>query len=428
MMQFVMAQNEVMNPLNAKKGEILMKKIDMHKYQKGTKGDNSRWYNYGLTMDTINGGGGKLLGNNLFPDSTVIIKYSDGQGGYTYGGPWIHNIGEVLDVTSDNFNNSSIYTNGELFLTKADTFKLDSVQIPVYYSRKINDDNIIDTLQVEIAVNNSLSKVYFANSAINTNLSSDTVFLYNIPYTYTKNTMNLSAKKTYKIPLTPEFFADSIPGTAGMQIINFSTSDLNYVKPGKYVALSYKFVPGYTWNINQDSLSNLNSLFFLSMKESDTQFPLYTKRDYNISYIIPQDVKYNVAGGWNGCFVPSFAYMGGATPSYGYQHHSIYYRVSRYGNVSVPEMNGNANFIGNAFPSPVNQGENINISVDIATADAHAAIILHNSIGQIISEYSLNGITGKHNTCINTNGMQSGIYFYTLKSSNGNVTKSFIVQ
>src|SRR5204863_8767587 len=106
------------------------------------------------------------------------------------------------------------------------------------------------------------------------------------------------------------------------------------ITAGKYVVVGIQFKPGYTWTANVDTLASMNSVRFISNKQNPGNnppttfgFPTITKNDFNISYIVPQDVRYNVGGGWNGRFVPSYAYMG-SVPTYSYEHHWLQYKVN----------------------------------------------------------------------------------------------------
>jgi len=266
-------------------------------FKKSIAATNTRWYNFGETMNTFYQNTSVLYGNNLFPDTTILVHYTSG-----YSGPWIHALGDVLDVKSGFFNDVSLHP-GELAMSKLSTYTIDSIGILCYYERHLTDPNIVDTLRIEVSVNYSLPISYFVGSGINTNLGTDTVFLHRVSYAYLTNTLNIAGKKVYKFPLTAQFAADTLDN--GFNYVEISTADLPTVLAGKYVATAVSFIPGYTWIPNIDTLTQKNRFFFVSYKEQDAMFPIYTKKDYNISYIVPQDVRYNSAGSWNGLFIPS---------------------------------------------------------------------------------------------------------------------------
>lgn len=279
----------------------------------------SRWYNYGETMQLYLGVTSPLYGNFLFPDSTILVNYTGG-----YGSAWVHKLADVLDVTSVIFNDPTVHPNA-LTLDAMSKYRLDSLHFHCKYDRNIADPNIVDTLMFEVSVNDNLLQAYFAPGILSPNFTTDTVFMKRLPYNYQSNALNLANKKIYKVPLNAQTYADSL--TNGIHIIKLATDSLPKVNAGKYVVVAVTFIPGYTWVPNTDILDNKNNVLFVSYKERDNFFQVYTKKDYNVSYILPSDVRYNAAGSWNSNFIPSFAYLG-TTPTYNYEHHLIYYKIS----------------------------------------------------------------------------------------------------
>ena len=304
----------------------------LKKSKSSPKSSTSRWYNYGEAMEKYHGTTSPLYGNFLFPDSTIRVNY----GTSGYGSAWIHKLGDVLDVTSAMFNNPVLYP-GEMTLDALSHYSLDSIYFACIYDRNTSSTSIVDTLIFEISVNDNLNTVYFGPGTVPTNLGADTVFLKTLPYTYQTNALNLSNKRIYKVLLTAQTYADSLPN--GIHIIKLATDNLPTVNPGKYVVTSVGFIPGYTWVANTDHLDQKNSVLFVSRKEADNQFPHYTKKDYNVSYIVPSVVRYNVGGSWNGSHIPSFAYMGGTTSTYNYEHHEIYYKISTSFSITFTTQN-----------------------------------------------------------------------------------------
>jgi len=385
-----------------------------------SKASNERWYNFGETMDLFYGGNSsELYGNNLFPDSTILVNY--GTSGYS--GPWIHMLGDVLDVKSSFFNELTLHP-GELAMDKLSTYKVDSIGILCFYERNLIDPLVVDTLLIEVSVNNNLSSPYFANSGINTNLGSDTVYIHQIAYGQATNTLNLSTKKQYKFPLTEQFFGDSLDN--GLHYIEISTDDLPIVNAGRFVVTALSFIPGYDWTPNVDTLISKNRFFFLSFKEQEDMFPIYVKRDFNISYVIPQDVRYNNAASWNGLFIPSFAYMS-ASASYKYEHHLIYYKTTCQTNCSevgtTQLTNSTAPALGDAYPNP-SMGNAVNIPLNISTAGSK--LYIKNILGQTISSYN-NLPIGQSEINISTIDLPVGIYLYTLENSSNQITKKLII-
>ncbi|MDD3877875.1 MAG: T9SS type A sorting domain-containing protein [Bacteroidales bacterium] len=330
--QFAAAQGVMPITNNAGRDFSVLTGLQNFSVAKSPKSNFSRWYNYGETMDLFNGTTTPTLnGNYLFPDSTILVNY--GTSGYS--GTWIHKLGDLLDVTSDMFNNVVLHP-GELNLDAASYYSLDSIEFWFIYERNMPDQNIVDTLVFEICTNNNLSTVYFGPGTLSTNLGTDTVYVKNIPYSYQTNSLNLPNKQIYKYPLTQATLGDSLSN--GIHIAKIATTGMPTVNPGMLVFTSVGFIPGYTWVPNVDTIHKKNNVLFISRKERNNDYPVYTKNDYNISYIVPVDVRYNQAASWNGLYIPSFAYMGSA-PTYRYEHHLIYYKVSSSFNITFNSQN-----------------------------------------------------------------------------------------
>lgn len=420
------------NPMHSvKHGPTITKQVNLksltpHSYSKGT----TRWFNYGEAIDSLFGGVATIYGNILFPDSTIIVEYS----GPTYGGPWIHLIGDILDAHDFDFNDPSLFP-GSLAITNSSTYKIDSIALYGIYERH-TVDSIVDTLEIEVAVNNVLPKYYFVGSAINTNLNADTVYIHGLTYSFANNSLGLAGKKTYKFPLTKQFYADSLAN--GLHYIEILTADLPTVTANKYVVSSVKFIPGYSWIPNVDSLADFNAFHFLSFLENPGNWPAYTKRDFNISYIIPQDVRYNLSPspGWNGLYVPSFAYMGGTpitTDDYSYEHHLIYYLVNcqtNCGNVSVDDYSSNKQFqLGDAYPNPTNTESEFVIPFNLSSLSEQMELVIYNQLGQVIQTIEYTNIAqGDHQIRINASELTSGMYYYSLTVNGDRLTKKLFVE
>jgi hypothetical protein len=430
------------SPISAPANKELNKTIPMAKFHQSDNARSSsvvnteRWYNFGDAMDlyhqTYLGDSSALYGNNLFPDTTILVDY--GVNGFS--GPWIHMLTDILDVKSGYFNDPNYYTDpNELFLNNTTAFYLDSLDIYFIYSR--NDFNVTDSLIVEVAVNNVMTTPYFCcvtstGLAVANNLGTDTVFIKNIPYNYNNNVLGFtSGTRRYAFALDDAFYADSLSN--GFHHLAFPTINLPQVMAGRFVVASYQFKPGYSWIANYDTLANKNSVFFISYKESPGAtppstfaFPSYTKNDFNISYIIPQDVRYNMAGGWNGFNIPSYAYQGGTSSTYSYEHHLIYYKINTINvNIGINEIVNENAVLSQVSPNPVSDIAAFSYKLEKA---GNADITITDMAGREVM--TLNQGTqnsGIHTVKFDASAFSKGVYFYTLKTGNGSVTKKFTV-
>ena len=413
----LMGQNVLTFPSGKLLDQKTITKIKPHQSSSAVK-DNSRWYNYGDAIDLLLNGTGEYASNYLFPDSTMQVVYIGG----VLGGTWIHKLAEVFDPTVMAFNDVTYYP-GELSLKKTSSYTLDSIEFYCLYLRGHKSPTSVDTLIIDVAVKNfptASSISYFGpTSTISINLGTDTTKFIRLAYNQATNSFDVNPHSTYKIPLTVASANDTLPN--GLNV--FGVAPNLTINSNQHFYVSVSFKPGYVWVPNADSMIAYNRCRFLSIDENLDNFPVYTKGDWNVSYILPQDVRYNTASSWNGYYIPSFAYMGGTTNTYSYTHHAIYYKctgVSDFGFVSVNENENVNDLLGNAFPNPINGNNDLIIPVN--TEDA--TVIISDVFGKEV--FRLNKIiNGK--ISVNTTSLSAGLYFYTLQSGKNSVTKKFTV-
>jgi hypothetical protein len=412
-------QNIVTYPAGKVLDQKQISKIKIGQNNSNTKA-SERWYNYGDAMDLIAGGIGELNANMLFPDSTISVLYTGG----VLGGPWIHKLADVFDPAAYMFNDVALFP-GEMALLKNSTYTLDSIQIYCIYMRGYKTPTATDTLIFDVAIIDNPSVAggfsYFGpTSGVSLALQTDTTKFVDVLYTQSTNSFGMNPHTTYKVPLTDLTANDTLAN--GLNVIT-AVPNLS-IAANKIVAVSVSFQPGYTWTF-MDTLNSYNRFRFLSLNEGPTAFPAYTKGDWNVSYILPQDVRYNLAASWNGSYIPSFAYMSGTANDYDYIHHTIYYKctgVSDFSTTSIQENNASDNMLGNAYPNPVNG--NTEVIIPVNTNDANASLVISNVVGQQIMK--INTIqNGK--VVLNTSKLNAGLYFYTLNSGKNTITKKLTV-
>ena len=434
--QHVSTVNEPKVPAGKENSQQLNMTAKFHQpqqFKSAAVANTTRWYNFGDAMNMYHnlylGDSSQLYGNYLFPDSTILVDY----GTSGYGGTWIHMLGDILDVKSGYFNDVNIFTDpNELFLNATSTYYVDSLDFYFIYNRNIT--SVVDSMIFEVAVNNTLTTPYFCCAtstglSVAQNLGTDTVFIKNVPYTYTTNVLNLSGKKRYAFALDDALFADS--SANGIHHIAFGTSNLAMIQAGKFPVVAVQFKPGYTWTANNDTLANMNSVRFISYKESPGTnpptsfgFPQYTKKDFNISYIVPQDVRYNQAGGWNGYFIPSYAYMGGTSSTYAYEHHLLYYRVNLFP-VGMEEYNNGESITTQIYPNPVSGVSTFNYKLEKAD---NVEIVIADVMGRVVKTMPQGFQSmGVHTVEIDGSNLAEGLYTYTVKTTDAASTRKMSV-
>lgn len=384
------------------------------KAKTNNRSTESMWMNYGTAVDSSLFGGGlaELNQNYLCTDSMLLGNF-----GGDYAGVWVNNLGDILDVHSPVLQSEYGYS-----WNASNNFTVDSMSVMYAYSRAL-PANIVDTLVVYMYYNTStaiMPTYYF--TGMSADFGSDTLYFKAMPYTYTSNSPAASNKVTIKVPLTDQDTAETF-----FRMKDFA---VNYAVPGgKLVACSMTFKPGYSYNLG-DTIDNKNAFFFASYEEQGAStFPLYTycpnsassACDWNISQIVTSDVRYNNAGGWNGFFIPSYAY----TAPYGFEHHLWWWKVTST-NVGIAETSTDAGVsLEQNIPNPANGNTVIHYSIENA---ANVSLSVFDVTGKQVMNFNQgHQNSGEYQVEINAENLQAGVYFYTLNVNGNQVTRRMVI-
>ena len=378
--------------------------IGISKIEKSNEKSASRWFHYyqsAMGYMGIATRPGDI--QYLFPDSSISILYSDG----TIGDPFIHQIVDMIDVTS-NYWNDPVNAEGELILKSNSTFQLDTVEINCLYQRNHTNTSIVDTLQFDIVVNNPGTYVPWPLvQEPEQPYGVDTVIYMDVLYSYANNNMNNPGKVTVKIPLTAAVAADTTDN--GILTIQIPTTSLP-ISTFKLITSAFKFIPGYSYSLT-DTLNNKNNFMFISHEENDGGYmSSYVKRDYNTSFVLPTDVRYDKdLQGWNGFYCPTYTY----TAPFAYEHHYIRYKITgltNFSQVGVSEISNDYNI--SYGPNPASNELKVELN-----SNGTSTISIFNLVGQNVKEiYTNNAIE-----TLNVSNLKAGIYM--LKVTQG--TKVF---
>ena len=408
-------------------GKRMVKQIGLnpnknYHYQKQTGAERSlsSWVSYAEAKNINLGGSTSVLNSNfLMNDSTVLVEFSDGQGGTTYGSPWVHSLGAVLDITSVEIKQAY-----SVDLDKTIAYTLDSMGITYVYNR-VQGSNVIDTLLVTLYTNataSNLSTYYFTGMA--TNFGSDTVYFKGQDYSYTTNRPTGTGAVTLKLPLD---WADT--STAYFNEKTFSTNALS-VPAGKLLAVGVTYKPGMPVTLNDTIDKQVNSFVFASYEENgDATYPSYVycpvtsspACDWNVSSLVSTDVRYNLNPDWNGNYVPSFAY----TAPYSFENHLFSYKISAATQVGVADVRNNSLSMSQNIPNPAKGVTTINY--ELAQSEDVVIEVKDITGKQVLAFRNGKQAAGKYSVDFDVNQLESGVYFYTLKTGNSQITKKMSV-
>jgi len=383
---------------NIRPGFIVNKSVDKIQRSKveGGKGVFSEWLDFQTGYEAYWSANSSLFANNLFPDSTVLVQYTSG-----LGSPWIHKVGQVFDMKA-----LPLQVQYSTPFSRTESFQIDSIQIGVLYNRVNLSPTQFDTLIVEVvlpsSVNLSSLLQFSAASAVAANLTGgqSPVRFSELKWTYnTNSTPGVTA--IYKVPIGDAFFADSTSNglhfasiAANLPVPVPADSNLHGV-----FSVNYSFKPGYSWNLNSDTLGvSINSLRFLSWElNGQNTYPNYLG-DLQTAYILPIDVRYNQAGSWNGRFIPSYAYMG-STSSFAYENHLAFVKISQTNSIGIDDLDQTS---VNFYPNPASQILNITVPKGSST------VVLRSALGQVVKKDIIDGI---EDLVLDISNLEPGIYF-----------------
>lgn len=358
----------------------------------------SEWVNYAEQCDVYYHSSAGIYSDalfHLFPDSTIILGF-DNTTGLPYN-TWISHGGTMIDPTHM----------PDAWLNSASNYSLDSLAVIYAYTR-MTASNIVDTLRIDLI--KSLDANLYTLSSGETYQD----IIYDYP---TNNVAANNILATYKIPLTE---ADSTTlnqdGTVSLSTMQWATP--HSLAQGARVGAVFTFLPGYT-HTPQDSLFGKNAFLILSQEENGAATDPVYYGDNNCSYILPNDVRYNInANGWNGYFIPTWAW----TTPYAYEHHYIYFKLTSpnvgIGNVNVP-------VIEPVFPNPADGIVNLVYGIH---NDDNITINIYDLAGSLISSINKGSVVkGTSVETVDVSNFANGVYMYSVETPTSSAMGKFVV-
>ncbi len=397
-----------------------------------TAATNSGWFNYGTAIEALTSATSDLNANYLFPDS---MGYGDFGG--TPGAIWIHHLAEMVDFKSYVFGADPSTS----WVTPTTAFSVDSMSVVYAYTRNHPNTAIVDTLVVTVYDNSTAANLSTSGFIGTTaaNYLTDTVSFKRIGYNQPGNFIAAPTATTaaqvapvgqyvFKVLLTINDTA-----VAAFREKAFALPSAFSSMGSKLVIGSVQFRPGYTYTLAQNVDATANTFLFTSLEEkgagasSTGTFPSYldcnfgsTACDYSTSYILPQDVRYNIAASWNSRFIPSYAY----TIGYGYEHHLISFHLVSNTPQGIQNLSQNTFGLTQNMPNPYTKESVVNYNL---TKDVNSAVFTVTDVmGRIVSSEKVGTTTGTHS--VKLGAFAAGVYYYSLNVDGNVTTKKMIVE
>lgn len=385
------------------------------------------WLNYGSSIDQLNGGGPGLTGpailnaNYLFPDSLCYGEFGTGN----FAPIWIHHLGDVLDVKSYIFNAIDNVT-----WDATTSYSLDSMSVLYSYTRV---DSVVDTLIVTLLTNAAAVNMpgYYFTGTTAANYLTDTLSFRGLKYTQATNSINAGATLKFKVLLT-----DADTAITLFREKQFAVPSSFIVPPDKLLGVDIQFKPGYSYALGDSIDYQHNAFYFTSYEEFGDNggagtFPTYQDCDllsplcdYNCSFIVPQTVRYNMAGTWNGLFIPSWAY----TAPYGFEHHLISYKVTSPPlGTAISEISRETFALAQNQPNPFTNQTTITYQLNKQAAVVSLEVTDVRGL-KMIEKTQTNMHPGKYSYDILTSSFAQGIYFCSLIVDGERITNKIVKQ
>ena len=395
-----------MNQIPVNSAQQMAAKQSLKSIKSNTKTDQSRWYNYATTMNTALGNASSLALTYLFPDTNIVANF-----GSTYGSPWIHAAGVVLDPKSAWFQSST-----ELNIGAADNYAIDSVGIFCSYTRNDADPNIVDTLIVAFLAGNHTDLPTYYFTGMSASYLSDTV-RFRAMLCNPDGSLKAASKIVVKYPLTAATAVDTT-AQGWNYIVVGAPSPIN-VAAGEVVAVSYRFKPGYSYS-HSDTLNSHNYFTMTSYEEQGINtYPTYSPGDYNSSQIETDASIFNPSSSWYGFFIPEWAYA----QAYSFENHIVDFKLTVH--VGIDASENNLLSVSQNRPNPFSGTTAIDYNLNKA---ANVNVAIYNVAGAQVMNLS-QGLqsAGNHSIQINAAELPAGIYYYTFTADNNTITKKMIV-
>lgn len=351
------------------------------------------WYNYGrLVYDQ--GGDVSYFRNNLFPDSTVQVEFSNGMG-YV----WKHSMGQVLDPVAGYW----LLNAPVLGAQSTDPYKVDSIAIWYRYFR--HQTVAPDTLIIQLYKDDKLTK--------QVDPWGDGRSVAMASYDYMAR---IGSNATQTITYLLE---NKDTSTANQNAIVLPVN--LQMGPDEKVATTITYIPGNPY-VHGDTIDQymatppsklINSFIAYEFRDNDKTLE---SGFYNHALTVTTDTRYNISqNGWNGSYIPGLAWNSG------YYHLDMEYHVTPVVGITENKLELDVEL----YPNPSN-GSNVTLYIDSKESKMISYTVFDVAGKEIFTatdalSASLNKIT------LPTASFNDGVYFVKINTAKQTLTKRLVI-
>ncbi|TNE80796.1 MAG: T9SS type A sorting domain-containing protein [Bacteroidetes bacterium] len=348
-----------------------------------------RWYNF-INSSAYGGVPYLSIANaTLFPDSSVVQSYQNDSSMTYLGQTGLHNVGQLFDPKSFYYDE---------ILSEYHSYTIDSIELAFKYKHQL--PGTVDTLDIRFYSDKAIYKGNIVNQ--NNEVVEPTAWILYNP------SLGIG---TGNVQHFQYLLTASDTGIDSYQKRKIGLSSMQHISANGLAAVSYRFIPGYTWNsgdtIQHDWSSpepthKLNQFIPMIVRDSSKTY----EQSYNLGQTIRTAHRLYTVFNWDNEFTPGNAWLEFNEHVYCSFHISYITGVTKFETVNNIQ----------AYPNPIHA--NVDLTIAFSLSDkADVTIDLFDMQGKKVKSVSDNQIqTGRHELSISTSDLQNGLYTFTIST------------
>jgi hypothetical protein len=358
--------------------------------------------------------------STLFPDSSVLVQYSNGLGEVGW-----HSAGIIMDPRS------LIYESNPFKLSRWNTYTVDSIAVLYMYTRWNPNVNIKDTLRIT-TFTGSTDVLIYQNTALGT-------VAYNRPNNRIQGTTTQTHTKelTIQDTIASRFafyeFAAGRTVTGGNSGgnwtgvgISYVPGDKTYSKAAPFDTLDCRSNPNVVRRFNQFEFQLVqDQSAYVESNSTDA----FGQRILNNGFMVNTQIRYALYTGQASQLNNS--YYGGTWTNSQQQSFTyaprVLFKLST-NNYSNDELTRTGVSVGMPYPNPATNGKDIAIDFKLRNA-ANAVVTLNDMNGRQVQTIANSMFRNGENTVsFKPQGLKAGMYLVTVRTAEGFSTGKVVIE
>jgi hypothetical protein len=369
----------------------------------------------------------------MWGKNDMLAIYGAAGGGVVADTILLASYGVVLDPSFSGFNDPSAYS-GQLAITPARSYKVDSVIVYGFYGRNPAKTTIVDTLRISMTYGNggssNIGRYYY--TGMMANYGTDTIFTYVPNFDRTRLGLAGAGTSNPAVIYRDIYLTAADSNRTSFAILANMAVPASTTTLGNAVAVAVSFHSGENYtpydtvfrgSVNRAAPFKYGMMRPTFFNETISDFPTYTRGNYNTGFfqqypIDPTDLNYYPTWAWS-------TGRGTGPSDYQFPYIDLILSCTTCSPVNIKNVN-NAITIGKVYPNPANN--NVTASVTIKETSA-VNVTLSNTVGQVIATQNLGQLSANQakNATFSTSALSNGIYFLTVEANGARTTSRFVI-